>query len=488
MKNLFIIFLSILVAAGAAMADDTNLGKTCTTCHGDNTAKHLPPANFGGNQSMHLLSDESPSAATPETPAKKQALAKQVIRTIKGDFSWSSMLKIKVTVQLFDDKTWSSVEDYSYISIGENSSFTDSGTYITTKLSDGSDIYVSNAVGSNAPGDVDTAKFIASFKNNSSTAYMGMWRYSVAQGSTSASLMVVFDSQDCLVETNSQAAIMNTCSFVISSATPSTTGPDLVVTNVSVGSSVTVGGNLSITFDVKNQGTANAGANWAGIYLSLDTTLNKSDISIEKGCTIKALAPGETDGCQGDVAILATTPPGTYYVGVYVDKDSAVTESNESNNGLAATNTTTISSGACSSTSKSAVYKSYIGYYARCPDQQGLTYWCGQLDAAGGNLGSIIAGFGTSAEYTARFSGLTDTQLITNLYNNLFNRGTDSTGLQFYQNLLTQRRGEFSSSHGGSSNGATEYALSRIALDVLNGASGGDLTTLTGKISACPAY
>jgi len=40
--------------------------------------------------------------------------------------------------------------------------------------------------------------------------------------------------------------------------------------------------------------------------------------------------------------------------------------------------------------------------------------------------------------------------------------------------------------HDGNSTGATEYALSRIALDILNGAQGNDLYALNRKINACP--
>lgn len=141
----------------------------------------------------------------------------------------------------------------------------------------------------------------------------------------------------------------------------------------------------------------------------------------------------------------------------------------------------------CSASSVNLVQKSYIGYYGRCSDEAGMGYWCGQLDSKGGNLSSIIASFGTSAEYTNRFSGLSDIQLITNLYQNLFKRDADSAGLNFYLNLLTQRRNEFRSSHGGNSSGATEYALSRIALDVLSGATGVDATTINNKITACLA-
>jgi len=60
----------------------------------------------------------------------------------------------------------------------------------------------------------------------------------------------------------------------------------------------------------------------------------------------------------------------------------------------------------CSDTSKPWIHRAYLGYYGRCAERGGFRYWCERLDAEGGNtLSSIIAAFGTSEEYTERFSG-----------------------------------------------------------------------------------
>jgi hypothetical protein len=142
----------------------------------------------------------------------------------------------------------------------------------------------------------------------------------------------------------------------------------------------------------------------------------------------------------------------------------------------------------CATVTSEWIYNAYIGYYGRCPDQSGHWYWCQRLEDEGGgdDLSPIIAAFGTSQEYTDRFNGLTDEQLITNLYRNMFDRDPEPGGLSFYLGLMEQWRQLWRDTHGGSNEGATEYALSRIALDVLNGAQGGDLETLTAKIDDCP--
>jgi hypothetical protein len=140
----------------------------------------------------------------------------------------------------------------------------------------------------------------------------------------------------------------------------------------------------------------------------------------------------------------------------------------------------------CSDEAKENVTKAYIGYYNRCPDSGGMDYWCGRLDRQGGgrDLGPIIAPFGTSQEYTERFSGLPEDVLINNLYQNMFGRDAETAGLGFYVNLLGQWEQSWRDQHGRNQ-GATEYALSRIALDVINGAQGNDAEVLLNRVEAC---
>jgi hypothetical protein len=75
-------------------------------------------------------------------------------------------------------------------------------------------------------------------------------------------------------------------------------------------------------------------------------------------------------------------------------------------------------------------------------------------------------------------------RLINSIYRNLFNRDAGSAGLQFYvEQRLVPYRAQWTAEHGGSSVGATEYALSRIALDILNGAQGDDLVVIGNKLA-----
>jgi hypothetical protein len=126
--------------------------------------------------------------------------------------------------------------------------------------------------------------------------------------------------------------------------------------------------------------------------------------------------------------------------------------------------------------------EAYIAYYGRPADPAGLTYWGVRLHDTNGNLDALIAAYGTSPEYTSRYSGLSDAELINTLYQNMFGRDAEAGGLQWYiDERLNPYREDWINSHGGSSIGATEYALSRIALDILNGALGDDSLIIENK-------
>ncbi len=81
---------------------------------------------------------------------------------------------------------------------------------------------------------------------------------------------------------------------------------------------------------------------------------------------------------------------------------------------------------------------------------------------------------------------LSGEQLISSFYRNMFDRDPEPAGLNFYLDLMEQWRQLWRDAHGGSNEGASEYALSRIALDVLNGAQGDDLEALTGENRRLP--
>ncbi len=85
---------------------------------------------------------------------------------------------------------------------------------------------------------------------------------------------------------------------------------------------------------------------------------------------------------------------------------------------------------------------------------------------------SIMPAFANSAEFNDRFGNLNNTQLVTNLYCQLFNREPDSGGLQWYVNSL----------ESGSN------TLANITLEILNGATGSDVNVLNNRRTSAKDY
>jgi len=101
------------------------------------------------------------------------------------------------------------------------------------------------------------------------------------------------------------------------------------------------------------------------------------------------------------------------------------------------------------------VQKAYVAYYGRSADPEGQGYWANRMDSEGGSLASIIGAFGNSDEFTRRYGGLTNTQLVTRIYQQTLGRNPDQGGLDWYVAELEAGR----------------RTLQTITLDVLNGAT-----------------
>ena len=121
----------------------------------------------------------------------------------------------------------------------------------------------------------------------------------------------------------------------------------------------------------------------------------------------------------------------------------------------------------------STVQKAYIAFYGRPADTNGLTYWSTRIDAAGGNISSIIQAFGTSAEATSLYGSLSNAAAVNTLYKQIFGRDADITGLNFYVGKLLD----------GS------YTLVNIAQRIIDGATTGtDKDIVTNKLSAAQSF
>ncbi len=129
---------------------------------------------------------------------------------------------------------------------------------------------------------------------------------------------------------------------------------------------------------------------------------------------------------------------------------------------------------ASQSTFEDQVQEMYISYYGRPGDPEGISFWSVELANANGSLSAIIDAFGSSEEYRNRFVGLGISELIDNIYIQLFGREADAGGLNFY-------RTEFE---------AGRMTLPTIALNIADGVRGvnQDALTVTNRMAFANAY
>lgn len=80
----------------------------------------------------------------------------------------------------------------------------------------------------------------------------------------------------------------------------------------------------------------------------------------------------------------------------------------------------------------SQVQELYIGYLGRAADKAGLDFWVKAIENGTSTLESVALGFTLSAEYKAAYEGLTTSQLVAKVYQNVLGRAADADGLGFW--------------------------------------------------------
>lgn len=85
-----------------------------------------------------------------------------------------------------------------------------------------------------------------------------------------------------------------------------------------------------------------------------------------------------------------------------------------------------------------AVQELYVAYFGRPADPAGLDYWTNVVAANAGSTAAVSATFAASPEYIVTFYGKTNTQIVDQIYTNLFNRAADATGRAYWVDLLNK--------------------------------------------------
>lgn len=122
--------------------------------------------------------------------------------------------------------------------------------------------------------------------------------------------------------------------------------------------------------------------------------------------------------------------------------------------------------------SKKLIQKLYLAFYGRAADPHGLEFWAAQLDLADGDLSDIIDAFASSDEFLDVFGDLSPEELVNNLYQQLFGRDAEETGLDYWVDQLVS--------------GA--LTLGQIAVEILNGAQNDDSTTVDNRLDVIEQF
>ena len=112
----------------------------------------------------------------------------------------------------------------------------------------------------------------------------------------------------------------------------------------------------------------------------------------------------------------------------------------------------------------------YVALFGRPADPKGLSYFNG-VTKNGADL-TAIGDLASTAEYKERFVGQTNSQIVNSIYKSLFNRDAEADGLKFFVDGLT--------------NGT--FNIKNIAIAILDGAKGPDLTIVNNKIKAADNF
>jgi subtilisin family serine protease/subtilase family serine protease len=106
---------------------------------------------------------------------------------------------------------------------------------------------------------------------------------------------------------------------------------DLTVSSVTVPTLGAADADMPLADTTANKGTGGSPSSKTAFYLSLNTTIDGSDVLLGTR-TVPALAAGASDSSSTTVHVPAGTLTGTYYVLAKADSDGVVSESSETNN------------------------------------------------------------------------------------------------------------------------------------------------------------
>lgn len=118
-----------------------------------------------------------------------------------------------------------------------------------------------------------------------------------------------------------------------------------------------------------------------------------------------------------------------------------------------------------------AIQGIYVALFGRPADPGGLAYWAG-VTQNGADLSEMLRVLPSLPEYTSRFDGMDNDQVVASIYQALFGRAPDAEGLAFFVEALV----------------SGSQSIATIAVHILNGARGTDKADIEAKIDAAQMF
>jgi hypothetical protein len=124
------------------------------------------------------------------------------------------------------------------------------------------------------------------------------------------------------------------------------------------------------------------------------------------------------------------------------------------------------------SANTAAIQQLYVAYFNRPADFSGLAFWEGVVEKAKGSTAAVSAAFAGSDEYKATYAGLDAAHVVDQIYHNLFNRGPDIEGLNFWTQRLLNK----------------DVTIDNVVATIAAAAKNEDKVTITNKVAAATAF
>jgi Domain of unknown function (DUF4214) len=118
------------------------------------------------------------------------------------------------------------------------------------------------------------------------------------------------------------------------------------------------------------------------------------------------------------------------------------------------------------------VQKLYVAYFSRPADPEGLAFWTTQMQTNANFYQAISAAFSTSGEYQATYAGMNNTQVVQTVYQHLFGRAGEDTGVAFWVDKLDRHI----------------ISIDNVVTQIATGAQGTDLFAYNAKAAVAVAF